>query len=75
MARREHPEMEGRFEAARDELKQKLEAQPDDAELLSALGIVDAVLGRKKEAIQEASRAVELRPISEDAVEGPVTIV
>jgi Flp pilus assembly protein TadD len=44
---------------------------PDDVELLSLLGLIDALLGRKQEAIEEATRAVELRPISQDAVEGP----
>lgn len=71
MARGENPGMDGRFQATRDELKQKLDADPVNPKLLSALGIVDAALGRKNDAIQEARRAVELRPISEDAVEGP----
>jgi hypothetical protein len=35
------------------------------------LGVVDAFLGRKQEAIEEATRAVELRQISQDALEGP----
>jgi tetratricopeptide (TPR) repeat protein len=60
-----------RFGSARDELKQKVEAQPDDAGLLSVLGLSDALLGRKQAAIQEARRAVEMLPISMDAVEGP----
>jgi hypothetical protein len=38
---------------------------------MSVLGLLDAVLGRKEEAIQEARRAVEMLPISKDAVEGP----
>jgi serine/threonine protein kinase/tetratricopeptide (TPR) repeat protein len=65
------PTMEARFESARDELKQKTEAQPDDAGLISVLGLLDAALGRKQEAIQEARRATEMLPISKDAVEGP----
>jgi len=39
--------------------------------LLSVLGIVDAALGRKQQAIQEASRATEMLPISKDAESGP----
>jgi TolB-like protein len=67
----QHPTMESGFAPVRDQLQQWFEQQPDDVELLSALGMVDAFLGRKSEAIQEASHAVELRPISKDAVEGP----
>jgi TolB-like protein/predicted Ser/Thr protein kinase len=40
-------------------------------EVLSQLAVVDAGLGRKQEALREAERAVELRPISRDALEGP----
>ena len=53
---------------ARDELKRKIEAHPDDAFLLSGLGLIDAVLGRKEEAIEEAKRAVEM---TQDARDGP----
>jgi tetratricopeptide (TPR) repeat protein len=66
-----HPTMETRFGSARDQLSQRFEARPDETELLSVLGVIDAFLGRKEEAVQEATRAVELRPASEDAVEGP----
>jgi serine/threonine-protein kinase len=67
----QHPTMESGFAAARDQLAQRVEAHPDDVWLLSVLGEVDALLGRKQEAIEEATRAVDLRPISQDAVEGP----
>jgi hypothetical protein len=66
-----HPTMESGSGAARDQLAQRVEARPDEAELLSVLGVVDAYLGRKEEAILEATRAVGIRPVSEDAVEGP----
>jgi serine/threonine protein kinase len=51
---RGHPVKGSRFGSARDELAQKAEAQPDDASLMSVLGLIDAALGRKQEAIQEA---------------------
>ena len=38
---------------------------------MTALAHADVALGRKEESIQEGKRAMELRPISEDAVEGP----
>jgi serine/threonine protein kinase/Flp pilus assembly protein TadD len=71
MARGAHLNMDGRSGSARDQLKQKLDADPSDPKLLSALAIVDAALGRKDDAIQEARHAVELEPISEDAMDGP----
>jgi serine/threonine protein kinase/Flp pilus assembly protein TadD len=68
---RRRPTMEARFGSTRDLLKQKAEAQSEDAGLISMLGLIDAALGRREEAIQEARRATETLPISKDAVEGP----
>jgi serine/threonine protein kinase/Tfp pilus assembly protein PilF len=67
----DRPTMEGRFGSARDELKQRLDQDQSNPRLWSALGIVDAALGRKDDAIEEARRAVELQPISHDAMDGP----
>jgi len=33
------------------------------------LGVIDAILGRKDEAILEATRAIDLQPASQDALE------
>lgn len=66
-----HPEMEGSFRAARDRLNQKVKENLEDASLLSALGLVDAALGRKEEAITEARHAAEMLPVSDDARGGP----
>jgi len=63
--------MEPKFTVARDQLNRKVEQNPQEAGLLSALGIVDAALGRKQQAIKEASRATEMLPISKDAESGP----
>ncbi|MBV9273384.1 MAG: protein kinase [Verrucomicrobia bacterium] len=71
MAQGERPKPEGKFALAAAELKQRSDADPTDAKLASALGIIDAALGRKDEAIQEAKHAVELEPITKDAMEGP----
>jgi len=46
-------------------------ARPDDASLISSLGIIDAALGRKEEALREGRRAVELLPIARDTLDGP----
>ena len=65
-----HPTME-QFGAAREQLYRKVEADPSDPFLMTALAVADASLGRKEEAMQEGLRAMETRPISEDAVDGP----
>ena len=50
-------------------------AHPDDAGALCVLGLIDAALGRKEEALREGRRAVELLPIEKDASDGPRVIV
>jgi eukaryotic-like serine/threonine-protein kinase len=56
---------------ARDRLARVVALRPGDGRLLSALSVIDAASGRKEQAIQEATHAVELQPISQDAVQGP----
>ena len=58
------------FAAAREEMEAVLQKQPDYAEALSALGIIDAALGRKEEAIAEGRRAIELLPVTKDVMTG-----
>jgi serine/threonine protein kinase/tetratricopeptide (TPR) repeat protein len=45
--------------------------QPDYAQALSNLGLIDAGLGRKEEALREGRQAVELVPIAKDSTDGP----
>jgi serine/threonine protein kinase/tetratricopeptide (TPR) repeat protein len=59
------------FTAARAEQEAVVRAQPDVAPALSILGIIDAGLGRKEEALREGRRAVELMPIAKDSTDGP----
>ena len=54
----------------RQQLYQKVKTAPDDANLLSNLAVVDALLGRNAEAITEAKRAVDIVPVSADALNG-----
>jgi tetratricopeptide (TPR) repeat protein len=42
-----------------------------DPGMLADLALIDAGLGNRQLAIEEGKKAVELRPISRDAVEGP----
>jgi serine/threonine protein kinase/Flp pilus assembly protein TadD len=66
-----HPTME-QFGAAREQLYQKVEADPTNPYLLASLALVDVALGRKEEAMQEGRRAMGMRPVSEDAIAGPM---
>ena len=59
------------FTATRAEQEAEVRAQPDVGPALSMLGIIDAGLGRKEEALREGRRAVELMPITKDRSDGP----
>jgi tetratricopeptide (TPR) repeat protein len=54
------------FVAARSEMEKIVQAQPDYPQALSLLGMIDAALGRKEDAVREARRAVELHPREKD---------
>src|SRR6266403_2768295 len=58
------------FMTARTQLEEEIRVQPDDGRLLSRLGLIDAALGRKQEALSEGRRAVELAPIAHEAMFG-----
>ncbi|PYJ74538.1 MAG: hypothetical protein DME77_11290 [Verrucomicrobia bacterium] len=60
------------FTAARAEQEKTVQAQPDYGPPLCALGLIDAALGRKEEALREGRRAVELLPVQKDAINGPL---
>jgi serine/threonine-protein kinase len=55
------------YDSARVMLETKIQQQPEDAQLHSALGIAYAGLGRKTDAIREGELAVELLPIAREA--------
>ena len=62
------------FTAARAEQEKIVQAQPDFGPPLCVLGLIDAALGRKEEALREGRRAVELLPVEKDALRGPAMI-
>ena len=62
------------FNTARDEIQQKLRDDPDNGLLHGVLCLINAGLGKKEEALAEGQRATELRPITKDAVDGPVVL-
>jgi len=66
------PELEQEhYNAARNLLEAKVQEWPEDARIHSSLGLAYAGLGRKEEAIREGKLAVELFPVTKDAVRGP----
>ena len=62
------------FNSARNELAQTVQKQPDYAAALCALGVIDAVLGNKEDAIREGERAIELTPVTKNAIEGATLV-
>jgi tetratricopeptide (TPR) repeat protein len=62
------------FTAARAEQEKIVQAQPNYGPALCVLGLIDAGLGRKEEALREGRRAVGLNPMEKDAFSG-ITMV
>jgi serine/threonine protein kinase len=58
------------FTAARSEVEKAVDKRPDFPEALSLLGMINAGLGRKEEALRQGRRACELVPITKDANDG-----
>jgi tetratricopeptide (TPR) repeat protein len=58
------------FNATRVEMEGLLREQADYAEALCILGMSEAALGRKEDALREGRRAVELIPVTKDAATG-----
>jgi serine/threonine protein kinase/tetratricopeptide (TPR) repeat protein len=61
----------GAFTAARTAQEKTIQAQPNYGPPLCVLGLIDAALGRKEDALREGRRAVELLPVEKDAISGP----
>jgi serine/threonine-protein kinase len=62
------------FSKARVEMEKVVREQPDYAQALCVLGLSDAALGCKEDAIREGRRAVELLPVTRDAMAGGVVL-
>jgi serine/threonine-protein kinase len=58
------------FADAREEMETVLKKQPNYPEAISVIGMIDAALGRKQDAITEGRRAVELLPVTKDIMTG-----
>jgi TolB-like protein/Tfp pilus assembly protein PilF len=61
---------ESGFATARAEMARLVVEQPEYAEALSVLGMSDAALGDKANALQFSQRAVEVLPVTKDAMTG-----
>ena len=59
------------FQRARTEMAQKVAETPDDPIRLVVLGLIDAALGRKADAIAGGERAVQLLRLAQDHFEEP----
>jgi serine/threonine protein kinase/tetratricopeptide (TPR) repeat protein len=58
------------FTVARAQQEEAVRAQPDYGPPLCVLGLIDAGLGRKEEALREGRRAIELAPMAKDSLDG-----
>jgi serine/threonine protein kinase/tetratricopeptide (TPR) repeat protein len=62
------------FTAARALQERAVQDEPDYGPPLCVLGLIDAALGRKEDALHEGRRAVELLPVEKDAINGRLMI-
>jgi hypothetical protein len=60
------------FSRAREQQAMVVEAQPDYGPALCVLGLIDAGLGRKEDALREAQRPIDLLPRKKDSINGPL---
>jgi TolB-like protein/Tfp pilus assembly protein PilF/predicted Ser/Thr protein kinase len=58
------------FTVARAQQEEAVRARPDYGPFLGVLGLIDAALGRKEEALREGRRALELAPMTKDSLDG-----
>jgi tetratricopeptide (TPR) repeat protein len=63
------------FSKARLEQEKIVQAQPDYGPPLCVLGLIDAALGRKEDALGEGRRAIELLPVEKDSIGGSRLLV
>jgi serine/threonine-protein kinase len=60
------------FEAARPFIEKVVADSPQDGIRRAQLGLLYAFLGRKDDALREGKRAMELKPITHDVIEGAI---
>jgi serine/threonine-protein kinase len=62
------------FLAARADCEAIVRRQPNFGEALCALGVIEAALGDKEKAVEHGERAVELVPVTKDALNGALLL-
>ena len=62
------------FRECRDILAQRLVVKPEHARTIAVLAQVDASLGQKDLAVQEAQHAIQLMPVSKDIYDGALVL-
>jgi hypothetical protein len=62
------------FSFARADIEKVVADQSNYAQPVSVLGMIDAALGNKDQAIREGLRSAELLPVTKDAINGPLII-
>ena len=67
--------MKTHAEKARIALEALVKEHPEDPRYRGDLGIVYGYLGRKDDAVREGNQAVNLYPVSKDAMAGPVYVL
>jgi TolB-like protein/class 3 adenylate cyclase/Tfp pilus assembly protein PilF len=67
---KDEPRARSAFTAARAQQEKVVQAQPEYGPALSVLGLIDAGLGRKEEALRQGRRAIELLPVTKDSING-----
>jgi TolB-like protein/class 3 adenylate cyclase/Tfp pilus assembly protein PilF len=60
------------FEAARPAVEKTVADSPQDPTRHAQLGLLYAFMGRNEDALREGRRAVELKPIARDVIEGAI---
>jgi TolB-like protein/Tfp pilus assembly protein PilF len=72
--RKDENKAQAAFAVARAEQEKIVQAQPNYGPQLVVLGLIDAALGRKEEALRQGLRAIELLPVEKDSINGPLMI-
>jgi TolB-like protein/Flp pilus assembly protein TadD/tRNA A-37 threonylcarbamoyl transferase component Bud32 len=73
-ALKEFSAMKSHADMARTALEKTAREHPDDPRYHSALGLAYAYLGQKEDAVREGNQAVNLCPVSKDAMAGPTYV-
>jgi TolB-like protein/Tfp pilus assembly protein PilF len=70
----DEPNAQLAFTAAREKQEKTVQAEPNYGPAWCVLGVIDAALGQKEDALREGRHAVELLPVEKDPINGMVMI-